>query len=68
MTGAELRQKRKALSYSMRALGAIIGRHPESVSRWEQSKVPVPGFMSVLLAGLKPAKKRKRRAKRRRRR
>ncbi len=60
MTPADLRQIRKQLGLNQAELAARLGRHPQTISKWERGAEPLPDTgelrlaLAALLAGLEP--------------
>jgi len=50
MTGPELRATLERLGLSQAALARELGKHPDSVMRWCNDKVPVPKMVALYLA------------------
>ncbi|QGZ33929.1 helix-turn-helix domain-containing protein [Stappia indica] len=60
MTPVDLREIRSKLGLNQAGLAAVLGRHPQTISKWERGAEPIPETgelrlaLAALLAGLEP--------------
>lgn len=61
MTGAELRERRKALNLSQVEMAEALGISGNTVARWERDEIGIPPYLDLALSTIerqsKPKKK-----------
>lgn len=57
MTPTELKKFRKKLDVSQYEFAEMLGYQVWTVNRWESGKVPIPKWMDIIEAALRPSTK-----------
>lgn len=56
MTGAELRQTRQAMGFSLNAFAEHLGYNERTIRRWERGEWEIPKIVVLYLCGTKQTK------------